>query len=144
MSVPYRQIDDLDSLVIDLLEFVRTLPFIVDLVLFDRGFYHTHLIDYLENKKGGNPWSYLMLVPRTDKVKEYIKLTESFGVFNHKFKYAKEKSTWKPSTTIMVKRVDEETCWCYATNQKPCLQPSLEYRKHGILRLALGFMMMQG
>src|SRR6266540_6108668 len=49
MSIPYRQIDDLDSLVIDLLNYIRSLPIIIDLILFDRGFYHAHLIDYLNN-----------------------------------------------------------------------------------------------
>src|SRR3989344_8690612 len=32
MSVPYRQIDNLDTLVIDLLSYVRTLPITVDLI----------------------------------------------------------------------------------------------------------------
>jgi hypothetical protein len=55
MSIPYRQIDNLDLLVIDLLKYIKTLPIIVDLILFDRGFFHAHLIDYMNNKKGGNP-----------------------------------------------------------------------------------------
>jgi len=125
MSVPYTMFDNLDNLVIDLLNYVKTLPFTVELILFDRGFYHTHLIDYLENKD----WNYLMLVPENKKVKEYIGQTDSFNFFRHEFKYKKEKSSWKISTAIIVRRIDDKTCWCYATNQKPCLFLVRQYSK---------------
>ena len=55
MSLPYRQTDDLDDLVIGLLKYIRSLPLRINLVLFDRGFYHWHLIDFLENKQGKKP-----------------------------------------------------------------------------------------
>lgn len=133
MSIPYRQIDDLDSLVIDLLNYIRTLSITVDLILFDRGFYHAHLIDYLNNKKGRNPWPYLMLVPEREAQKDYIKQTRDegrlFNCFHHVFDYTKDKSSWNPSTNIMVKIVDEEIAWCYATNQKPSLALCMEYPK---------------
>lgn len=129
MSIPYTSINNLDSLVIDLLKYIRTLPIIVELVLFDRGFYHAHLIDYLDGRNRGYSWPYLMLIPKKKKVKEYIKQTNSFNFFQHKFKYSKDKSNWKPSTTIIIRRVDEKTCWCYATNQKPSLLLVREYSK---------------
>lgn len=133
MSIPYRQIDDLDSLVIDLLKYIRTLPVIVDLILFDRGFYHAHLIDYLNGVKRGYSWPYLMLVPEREAQKKYIQKTRDegklFKCFHHVFDYGKDKSTWHPSTTIMVKIVDEETAWCYATNRKPSLSLCMEYPK---------------
>lgn len=133
MSIPYTQVDDLDDIVIDLLSYVGTLPIIVDLVLFDRGFYHAHLIDYLENKKGGKPWPYLMLVPEREVQKKYIKETRDkgklFKYFHHDFEYTKDKSTWTTSTTVMVRVVDEKTAWCYATNQKPSLSLCKEYSK---------------
>jgi hypothetical protein len=129
MSIPYRQVDNLDLLVIDLLEYIRGLPIIVDLVLFDRGFYHAHLIDYMNNKKGGKPWPYLMLVKETASVKKYIQETKSFGYFKHLFKYSKEKSTYQPSTTIIVLRINDNTCWCYATNQTPSINLIREYKK---------------
>src|SRR4030042_482551 len=123
MSIPYRQIDSLDLLVIDLLKYIRTLPIIIELVLFDRGFFHAHLIDYLDNKKGGRPWPYLMLVPEREPQHDYIQQTRASGklfeVYHHVFDYGKDKSTWHPSTAIMVKIVDEEVAWCYATNQRP-------------------------
>ena len=129
MSLPYPLIKNRDSLVIDLLKYVKTLSITVELVLFDRGFYSAHLIDYLDGKRRGWSWPYLMLVPRNKKVKEYIEQTDSFNFFNHEFKYSKNKSKWNISTTIIVRRIDEKTCWCYATNQKPSLLLTLEYSK---------------
>jgi hypothetical protein len=133
MSIPYRQIDNLDFLVIDLLKYIRTLPIIVDLVLFDRGFFHAHLIDYLNNKKGGNPWPFLMLVPEREPQQDYIQQTRDagklFAYYKHTFDYPKDKSTWQPTTTIMIKIVDDKTAWCYATNQKPSLKLCSIYPK---------------
>jgi hypothetical protein len=133
MSIPYRQIDNLDSLTIDLLKYAKTLPFIIDLALFDRGFYITHLIDYLENIRGGNPTPYLMFVPKKGSVKDYIENTEFFDVFNHSFEYYKEKSGWKPSTNIVVWKPDPEmfpdVAWPFATNQEPTIETLDKYPK---------------
>ena len=133
MSIPYTMFDNLDNLVIDLLNYIKTLPIIVDLVLFDRGFYHAHLIDYLEGKKRGYSWPYLMLVPKKEAQKDYIQQTRDSGLmfasYKHGFDYKKDKSSWHPSTTLMVKIVDEKTAWCYATNQKPSLLLVREYSK---------------
>ena len=133
MSIPYSLIDNIDSLVIDLLNYVKKLPIIVDLFLFDRGFYHAHLIDYMNNKKGGNPFPYLILVPEREAQKNYIQRTrdanQMFAYYKHIFDYSKDKSTWKPSTNIMARIVDEKTAWCYATNKKPSLSLCREYSK---------------
>lgn len=133
MSIPYRQIDDLDSIVIDLLGYIRTLPIIVDLILFDRGFYHARLIDYMNNVKGGKPWPYLMLVPERGAQERYIRQTRNegklFSAFHHFFRYDKDKTKWHPSTTIMVRIVDDKVAWCYATNQKPSLNLCSIYPK---------------
>jgi hypothetical protein len=133
MSVPYRQIDDLDSLVIDLLNYIKTLPIIVDLILFDRGFYHAHLIDYLNGMNRGYSWPYLILVQEREPQRKYIQQTRDrdliFAYYKHTFDYPKDKSTWKPSTEIMVKIVDEKFAWCYATNLSPSLKLCMEYPK---------------
>lgn len=133
MSISYRQIDNLDNLVIDLLNYIKTLPIIVDLILFDRGFYHAHLIDYLNGKNRGWSWRYLMLVPEREIQRSYIQQTRDknlrFASYKRTFSYTKDKSKWHPSTTLMVKIVDEETAWCYATNQKPSLYLCMEYPK---------------
>lgn len=133
MSIPYRQIDDLDNLVIDLLNYIETLPIIIDLILFDRGFYHAHLIDYLNNIKGKKSWPYMILVPERKAQKNYINQTRNenklFAYYRHIFNYQKDKTSWNPSTTIMVKIIDENVAWCYATNQKPALVLCREYSK---------------
>lgn len=125
MSIPYTMFDNLDNLVIDLLKFIKTLNFTVELILFDRGFYHGYLIDYMENKD----FPYLMLVPEKQKIKYYIEQTKDFDFFNHQINYRKDMSSWKISTTIVVKRIDDKTCWCYATNKKPSKDLVKEYSK---------------
>lgn len=133
MSIPYTMFDNLDNLAIDLLKFIKTLPIIVDLILFDRGFYHAHLIDYLDGKRRGYSWPYLMLVPERGIQRNYIQRTRDanlrFASYKHTFNYTKEKSEWHHSTTVMVKIVDDKTAWCYATNQRPSLNLCSEYSK---------------
>ena len=136
MSLPYRQIDNLDNLVIDLLEYLRTLPLRVGLVLFDRGFYHWRLIDYLENRRGGNPWPYLIFVPKNNSMKEFIESTKGkLDVFDHQKSYSKDKSKWKPKTKIVIckgigkNKNGKPIDWCFATNQRASLKLVWIYRK---------------
>jgi len=133
MSIPYTLLNDLDNLVIDLLNYIKTLSVSVDLILFDRGFYHAHLIDYLDGKNRGYSWPYLMLVPERKVQKNYIQQTRDanlmFASYKHAFSYAKDKSKWQPSTTIMTRVIDDKTAWCYATNLKSSLNLCLEYSK---------------
>ena len=136
MSLPYRQIDVLDNLVIDLLNYLRTLPLRVELVLFDRGFYHAHLIDYLESSRGKKPWPYLIFVPRNEAMKEYLESTEGrLGVYKHQLNYNKDKSEWKPTTKIVIcKEVGKDKNgklidWCFATNQRGSLRLVWIYKK---------------
>lgn len=129
MSLPYRQTDNLDEIVFDLLRYLETLPLKIDLVLFDRGFYHWHIIDYLNGSRRGWGWPYLLLVPENKAMPKYAEQTEDFAYFVHEGDYGKEKSTWKPKTTILVKRVNEKTCWFFATNQKPSIALIAQYRK---------------
>lgn len=136
MSLPYRQIDDLDNLVMDLLEYLRALPIRVNLVLFDRGFYHWKLIDYLENRRGGRPWPYLILVPKNDAMKVFISQTEGkLGVFRHEGEHLKDKSGWRPTTKIVIckgigkDKKGEPIDWCFSTNQRATLKLVRIYRK---------------
>lgn len=123
MSLPYRQTDDLDTLVISLLKYVKTLPIIIDMVLFDRGFYHAHLIDYMENRRGKNPTPYLIFAPRTSAIKKYIDQTDHFQWFDHTMEHSKDKSVWHPRTILVVWKPDPEVhpdvAWPFATNQEP-------------------------
>lgn len=136
MVLPYRQIDNLDDLAIDLLKYLEGLNLNIDLILFDRGFYHAHLIDYLEGKQRGYSLPYLMFIPRNEIVKEYIESTKStLIVYKHTMNYNLKKSTWKPETTIVIcKGVSKDKNgniidWCFATNQKPSINLIFKYRK---------------
>lgn len=133
MSVPYTQLDDLVSLTIYLLKYLKTLPLKVDMVLFDRGFYIAHLIDYMENHRGGKPIPYLMFIKKTDSVKDYIKQTEIYEVFKHTFNYCKDMSGWRSSCKIIVWKPDPEVypdvAWPFVTNLDPTLETIDEYPK---------------
>lgn len=137
MSVPYRQIDDLDKLVIDLLNYIKTLPITVDLIVLDRGFYHAHLIDYLNGKRREYSYPYLILVPERKAQKKYIQQTRDANLFlasyKHNFKHRKDKSCWKTSATIAVRIVDDKIAWCYATNQKVTLKLVMNYPKRWMM-----------
>lgn len=133
MSVPYTKFDNLTSLTIDLLKYLKSLPLKVDLVLFDRGFYIAHLIDYLENRRRGEPTPYLMYIRKTEAVKNYISKTEILEVFQHTFDYCVDKSKWRPSCKIVVWKPDPEVypdvAWPFATNLKPDLETLDKYPK---------------
>ncbi len=98
MALPYKQGADLATLTIDLLRYVKSLKLHVDVALFDRSFYIGHLIDFLEAER----LNYLILVPENERMKFYAEHTETIRAFRHKMKYQKKKSTWKPSTKIVV------------------------------------------
>lgn len=136
MSIPYRQIDDLDEITINLIKYAKTLPFEIDLVLFDRGFYHAKLIDFLENKRGGKPTPYLIFVPKNNKTKQYLAMSEDkVNSFEHQMNYTQEKSKWRPITKIVTymgigkDKNGIPIDWPFATNQKVSLNLVREYRK---------------
>lgn len=131
MSLPYTSLDNLDDLVIDLLEYLGSLPLNVELVLFDRGFYHSNLIYYLEGYK----WPYLMFIPRTDFVKECFDLTKRLGIFKHEMPLGKNKTKLIAKTKIVICKGVGKTKngklldWCFATNQRGSLRLVWVYRK---------------
>jgi hypothetical protein len=84
MSIPYTLFDSLDNLVIDLIGYVESLPLKTDLILFGRGFYYKHLIDFLNSRN----IPYLMLVPRNSAIKN-IEQTDLFESYLHKMTYKK-------------------------------------------------------
>ena len=148
MSIPYQQGDDITKICIELLGYERSLPIRIRKVLFDRGFYIWQLIDYLESKNNGKPLPYLIFVPQNDAIKEFIDKTEgNFGVFKHSGNYSKEKSTWKPSTTIVVcknagkNKQGKHYDMVFATNLKPNWSLVFEYKKRW--NIETGFRVME-
>lgn len=112
MALPVRVGEGNAKLTIDLLEYCKTL-FRIRFVVFDRGFYITELIDYLE----ANRIKYLILVPeRKGVIQGYVEQTLEFGSYRHQMEYQKKKSTWRPITTIIVCKGIDEFPWIFATN----------------------------
>lgn len=114
MSIPYTQGEDLATKTIELLEFTQSLPITVKLVLFDRGFYIAHLIDYLEAKH----MKYIILAPENSAIKRYVMQTDRIAIFSHEMYYKKDKSSWKPTTRIVVIKGVDDWAWTFATNVK--------------------------
>jgi len=107
------------KLVLDLLKYCQTLFKKIRLALFDRGFYIAELIDYLESNK----IKYIILVPeKKGKIKEFLEQTKELGKYDHKMRYSKDKSCWKPKTKIVVcKQIGKDSNgklidWIFATN----------------------------
>ena len=121
MAIPYKQGDDVTSLIKELVEYARSLRIIIECVLFDRGFYIGDLISYLSSIN----MKYLIFVPENKAMKRYIHQTNFLRSFEHKIGYSKYKSTWAAETKIVIirdkyfnKKVKrwKKFYWCFATN----------------------------
>ena len=129
MALPYKQGDDLTTLVKELLSYARSLPIIIENVLFDRGFYIGDLISYLSSEK----IKYLIFVQQNEAMKKYISQTDDIASFCHEIKYNKRKSWWKVQTRIVVIhdifRRGREHYWCFATNLRQSLHLISKYKQ---------------
>jgi hypothetical protein len=121
MAIPYKQGDDITSLIKELIEYARNLRIIIECVLFDRGFYIEDLISYLSSIN----MKYLIFVPENKAMKKYIQQTNCLRSFNHLIGYSKYKSTWKAQTKIVIIKDEyfnkkegkwKKFYWCFATN----------------------------
>ena len=129
MAIPYKQGDDLTAKTKELLEYARTLSFIIDVVLFDRGFYIWDLISYLSSEK----IRYLIFVPQNKAMKKYITQTTLFASFEHVRKYNKRKGYFIGKTKIVVIKdlIKNKKIyyWCFATNLKNSLYLIAKYKQ---------------
>lgn len=121
MAIPYRQGDDLTNIIKELLEYAKSLPIIIEYVLFDREFNIGELIDYLSSRK----IKYLIFVPENSAMKRYIAETDEIASFAHVMKYNKYFSNHLVETKIVIikdqyfnkkKNKWENFYWCFATN----------------------------
>ena len=121
MAIPYRQGNDLTSLIKELIGYARSLRIIIEYVLFDRGFYIGDLISYLSSIN----IKYIIFVPENKAMKRYIKQTDYLCSFKHLIGYNKYKSTWTAETKIVIIRDKyfnekekrwKKFYWCFATN----------------------------
>ena len=148
MAVPYPQGADLSVLSIELLEFARSLPLTIDCVLFDRGFYSAHLVDYLESRREKRALPFLLFVPKNEAVKDYIRKTRGrIGTFAHQFHYKRKISSWKPTTSIVVckevgvNRHGKPYDMAFATNLKPSFALVRRYKRRW--NIETGFRIME-
>lgn len=134
MALPYKQGDDVTALIKELLDYAKSLRITIGHVLFDREFYIGDLISYLSSER----IRYLILIPKTYSVKQFIEQTDSLSSFDHIIKYNKYMSNWKAHTKIVIIKdylVDKKTgrlkeCdWCFATNLKHSLYLIFKYKK---------------
>lgn len=129
MAIPYKQGDDLTTLVKEMLEYARRLPLITELILFDRGFYIWELIDYLSSER----LKYLIFVPQNKAMKKYIAQTTLIASYEHIRKYNKHKSCFIGKTKIVVIKDliqnKKNYYWCFATNLKQSIHLIYKYKQ---------------
>lgn len=148
MAVRYPMGKDLAKCCIELIEYARRLPITIKKILFDRGFYIGHLIDYLESKKAKKPLPYLIFVPKNQAVERYISQTKTrLGSFKHGIKYSREKTKYVAETNLVIckevgkNKKGEPYDWCFATNLKPSYTLVRQYRKRW--NIETGFRIME-
>ena len=113
MALPVRVGEGWAKKSIQLLEYCRALFKGIRLTVWDRSFYVSEIIDYLEAKKV----KYVIHVPEKEgKIQDYVNQTTEFGKFKHQMEYAKKKSKWRPHTTIVVCKGIDDFAWIFATN----------------------------
>lgn len=113
MALPVRVGEGVARPTIELLEYCKTLFRDIRFALFDRGYYCAELIDFLQ----ANKIRYLILVPEKEgTIASYVNQTIELGKFKHEMRYTKDKSTWKPATTIVVCKGIDDFAWIFATN----------------------------
>ena len=129
MALPYKQGDDLTTLVKELLEYARKLPFIIEFVLFDRGFYIWDIISYLSSER----IRYLIFVPQNKAMKKYIAQTKLIATFEHIRKYNKRKGYFIGKTDIVIIKdliqSKNRYYWCFATNLKQSTHLIYKYKQ---------------
>jgi hypothetical protein len=112
MALPVRYGQQV-SQTIELLRYCLSLKLRIKYVVFDRGFYSAELIDFLQSKM----LRYLMLVPAIPgRISGYKEQSVDFEKFRHQLYYQKAKSSWKPSTTIVVCKNQFGFDWMFASN----------------------------
>ena len=132
MAIPYRQGDNITSITKDLLEYAKALPFQIELVLFDRGFYIGELIEYLRRQI----FKYLIFVPENSAMKKFIALTDRIDSFDHVMEWNKDKTHFYTDVKIVIifdkiirKEKEIEYYWCFATNLRQGFYLIFKYKQ---------------
>lgn len=132
MAIPYRQGDDITTITKDLLEYAKTLPFQIQLVLFDRGFYIGELIEYLSTQI----FKFIVFVRETQPIKKFISQTDKVSSFDHVMQWNKYKTNFYTHVKIVIIRdkiirnnKEIEMFWPFATNLKEGFYLIFKYKQ---------------
>ena len=129
MTLPYKQGDDITALVKELIAYARSLPFIIELILFDRWFYIWDLIYYLSSIN----MKYLIFVPQNKAMKKYIAQTNIIASYEHMREYNKYKTNFIGKTKIVIIKDmiqnKKDYYWCFATNLKQSVHLIYKYKQ---------------
>ena len=128
MALPYKQGDDVTTLVKELIAYARSLPFIIKLILCDRSFYIWDLISYLSSIH----MKYLIFVPQNKAMKKYIAQTNLIASYEHVRKYNKYKTNFFGKTKIVIIEdvINKNNYyWCFATNLKQSVYLIYKYKQ---------------
>ena len=97
----------------------------IRIIKFDRGFYSTELIEYLEARG----LKYLILCPeKKGVIEEYARKTVRLGTYEHEMRLNKDKTVTRVHTTIVVCKGVSDFDWIFATNVR--LRTAVEYVLH--------------
>lgn len=129
MAIPYRTGDDIAKIVKQLIDYAKTLPFIIEYALFDRGFYIGDLIDFLLEKRV----DYIIFVPENKAMKRYIAQTDKIKTFKHRMVWTKDSSEWQVETNIVIVKdlmnEGKKDYWCFATSLWQSLHLIYKYKQ---------------
>ena len=104
---------DRSGLVKELLEFAQG-SLRIKLVLLDREFVSADIMKTMENMK----LKYLVFAKKYAHIKKFLKEVQDSGRKEHEMKYAKDKSTHRVKTHVVVVKAqtEEDYDWCFYTN----------------------------
>ena len=129
MAIFYKQGDDLTALAKELIAYARSLPFVINFILFDRGFYIWDLISYLSTTN----MKYIIFVPQNKAMKKYILQTDKIASYEHIRKYNKYKTNFVGRTKIVVIKDliahKNNYYWCFATNLRQSFYLIYKYKQ---------------
>lgn len=132
MAIPYRQGDDLTKITKDLIEYAKTLPFVIELALFDRGFYIGELIEYLRRQI----FKYIVFVRETSPIKKFISATDKVASFDHVIEWNKYHTNFYTHVKIVIIRdkiirngKEIEMFWPFATNLREGFYLIFKYKQ---------------
>lgn len=132
MAIPFRQGDDITKITKDLLEYAKTLPFVIELTLFDRGFYIGELLEYLRRQI----FKHIVFIRETRPINKFISRTDNVSSFDYVMKWNKYQTNFYTHVKIVIIK-DKiirngkaiEMFWPFATNLREGFYLIFKYKQ---------------